>query len=159
MKPPVALLVLGLSLAGAAAAADRADPLVKKHLETAGTPFTIDDDNDFDITVDLGDGRTQKVFVLSDVNSVDGLEVRELWSAGYRAPDGKTIPVSVANRLLEHSNEVILGSWVKQSGGHGIFVIKIPADASSEDLDTAIDAVAANADKLEKEFTGDKDEF
>lgn len=154
-------VALGGALLGSMSvqAATSPDPLVKRHLETMKTPFEIDADNDFQITVDVGDGRTQRVFVISDVNSVDGLDVRELWSAGYRAPDRKTIPVDIANRLLENSNEVILGSWVKQSGGHAIFVIKVPADASAKDLDTAIDTVATSADKLEKEFTGDTDEF
>jgi hypothetical protein len=48
---------------------------------------------------------------------------------------------------------------VKQKGGHGVYVIKVPANASANDLDSAIDTCAGSADKLEREFTGDKDEF
>lgn len=141
-------------------AADRPDPQVKRHLEAKGTPYEIDDDNDFAITVDMGEnGRTQIVYVISDTNEVDGLAVREIWSTGYQAPDRKTIPVQVANRLLEHSHEVILGSWVKQDEGYAVFVVKVPANASSSQLDSAIDAAASSADKLEREFTGDTDTF
>lgn len=152
--------LIGLALvAGPVLAADKPDALVKRHLEAKGTPYEIDDDNDFAITVDLGDGRTQLVYVISDTNEVNGNEVREIWSMGYQAPDEKTIPVDVANRLLAHSHEVILGSWVKQDKGYATFVVKIPADASSSQLDGAIDATASSADKLEEEFTGDKDAF
>lgn len=158
--PSPLLLLLGASLfaAPAASAADKADPLVKRHLEARGTPYEVDEDNDFAILVDMSDDRTQQVYVLSDTNRVDGLDVREIWSTGYQALESGLLPVKVANRLLEHSHEVILGSWVKQED-YAVFVIKIPADASADQLDSAIDSAAATADQLEREFTGDLDEF
>lgn len=159
MRGIIGVLCCFTLMAGPAGAANAPDPLVKRHLEAKGTPYTIDEDNDFEVTVDLGDGRTQKVFILSGVNAIGGLRVRELWSAGYQAPDKRTIPVGVANRLLEHANEAILGAWVKQTQGVATFVIKVPANASADDLDSAIDAAAATADKLELEFTGDTDAF
>jgi hypothetical protein len=158
MRGVVAAAVLSV-VSFAVHSAEAPDPLVKRHLEAKGTPYTIDDDNDFAITVDFGNGRSQKVFVISNTYAVDGIRVRELWSAGYESQKGGVIPETVANRLLEHSQEVVLGSWVKQKGGYGIFVIKIPHDASADDLDTAIDTVASSADEIEEEFTGDKDAF
>jgi hypothetical protein len=154
------VLVMGLGVgAGAAWAADAPDPLVKRHLDAKDTPYKIDDDNDFAVTVDMGDGRTHQVYVISDTNAVGNLRVREIWATGYQSPDKRTIPVGVANRLLEHSHEVILGSWVKQGQGTATFVIKVPADASADDLDRAIDTAASTADKMELEFTGETDEF
>ncbi len=159
MKTFGSMLVLLIVSAGSAVAADRPDALVMKHLDSKGTPYKVDKDNDFKVTVNLGDGRTQQVFVLSNTNVVRSIKVREIWTPGYRAADEQTIPVAIANRLLEHSNEVILGSWVKQKGGYGIFVIKVPADASADDLDSAIDTAASSADELEREFSGTTDEF
>ena len=140
-------------------AADKPDAVVKRHLEAKGTPYEIDEDNDFSIVVDLGDGRTQMVYVISDTHRSNGIEVREIWSTGYQAPDKKTLPVKVANRLLEHSHDMVLGSWVKQEEGFATFVVKVPADASSSQLDGAIDAAASSADEIEEEFTGDLDEY
>lgn len=158
---PFASALLGLCVLASAPAlaADKADPLVKRHLEAKGTPYEVDQDNDYRIVVDLGDsGRTQQVYVLSDTNRVDGIAVREIWSTGYQALEKGMIPAKVANRLLEHSHTVILGSWVKQED-YGVFVIKIPADASADQLNSAIDSAATAADELELEFTGDLDEF
>lgn len=151
-------LALGCALASPAFAATKADPLVKRHLEAKATPYELDEDNDYRVLVDMGDGRTQQVYVLSTTNRVDGINVREIWSTGYQALEKGMIPAKVANRLLEHSHEVILGSWVKQDD-YAVFVIKIPADASADQLDSAIDSAASTADELEKEFTGDMDEF
>lgn len=154
-----AAILFAIFLVPAANAADRPAPEVKRQLEAAGTPYQVDDDNDFKVTVDLGNGRTQLVYILSDTNAVGTLRVRELWSAGYKAEDGRMIPLAVANRLLEHSNSVILGSWVKQKGGFAVFVIKIPHDATGAQLDTAIDQVAKTADEIEREFSGTEDTY
>ncbi|MBB5208501.1 hypothetical protein [Chiayiivirga flava] len=159
-SPLLLLLLLSASLLAApASAADKADPLVKRHLEARGTPYEVDEDNDYAITVDMGDGRTQLVYVMSNVHRVDGLAVREIWSNGYQSLEKGMLPAKVANRLLEHSHEVILGSWVKQGDGYAVFVVKIPADASADQLDSAIDTAAASADLIEKEFTGETDAF
>lgn len=154
----LATLIAACVFSAPALAADKPDPLIKRHLEAKATPYEVDDDNDYSILVDMGDGRTQQVYVISDTNRVDGINVREVWSTGYQALEKGMIPAKVANRLLEHSHEVILGSWVKQDD-YAVFVIKIPADASADQLDSAIDSAASTADELEKKFTGDEDQF
>lgn len=151
-------LALACVVAVPALAATKADPLVKRHLEAKATPYEVDEDNDYAVLVDMGDGRTQQVYVLSTTNRIDGINVREIWSTGYQALEKGMIPTKVANRLLEHSHEVILGSWVKQDA-YAVFVVKIAADASADQLDSAIDTAATSADKLEREFTGDEDQF
>ena len=40
-----------------------------------------------------------------------------------------------------------------------VFVVKIPADASQQQLDDAIDAATRSADQMEAALTPDKDEF
>ena len=51
-----------LALSAPLAHAATADPVVKAQLESKGTPFTIDDDGDFQITVRIDDERTQLGF-------------------------------------------------------------------------------------------------
>ena len=114
--------------------------------------ISIDDDGDFQITVRVDDERTQLVWVRSAVESTDHHKVREIWSPGYRTPTGDFTP-AIANDLLERSNNLKLGAWVKQDDV-AMLVIKIPADASADALDEAIDLAAASADAVERELLG-----
>lgn len=128
---------------------------VKAKLEAKGTPFTVDEDGDFSILVDIGEGRTQQVWVLAKYESGDRLKIREIWSPGFES-DADVFPEELANDLLERSNQLKLGSWVKQ-GRTAMLVAKIPAHASADELDEAIDLTAATADALELELTGRDD--
>jgi len=126
--------------------------IIRAHLEAKGTPFTIDEDGDFAITVRISDDRTQLVWVRSAVESTKHMRIREIWSAGYRS-DSDAFPAELANDLLARSQLLILGSWVKQ-GGTAMLVSKIPADAGADQLDEAIDLTAIAADALELELSG-----
>ena len=150
--------ILAAVVSVAAAAATAPDAGVKKALEAKGTPFEIDSDGDYKITVNFKDeGRTQLVFVRSVVETYGKHRVREIWSYGYQS-DKDQFSALVANRLLEASHRVILGSWVKQSKS-AVFVVKVSAEASADELDGAIDAAATAADEMEKELTEGRDEF
>jgi len=150
--------VLAAAAAQAAVAATTPDAGVRRALEAKATPFEVDDDGDYKITVNFKDeGRTQLVFVRSVVETYRNHRVREIWSYGYRS-DKDQFSALVANRLLDASNRVILGSWVKQSKS-AVFVVKVSADASADELDAAIDAAATAADEMEKELTEGRDEF
>jgi hypothetical protein len=158
MRHAVVLLsaLLAATFTHAVGAATTPDPTVRRMLEAKGTPFDVDSDGDYKITVNFkSEGRTQLVFVRSVVKTYG--KVREIWSYGYQG-DKDQLSALVANRLLEASNRVILGSWVKQSKS-AVFVVKISAEASADELDSAIDAAATAADEMEKELTDGKDEF
>jgi hypothetical protein len=161
---------LSLSLAASALAVAQADTprsspsrltnsfdsdSVKAKLEAKGTPFTVDEDGDFSILVDVGDGRTQQVWVLAKHESGDHVKIREIWSPGFES-ETDAFPADLANDLLERSHLLKLGSWVKQ-GRTAMLVAKIPAHASANELDEAIDLAAATADALELELTGKDD--
>lgn len=148
------LAAVGLTLATAAYAASP-DPVIKAQLESKGTPFTVDDDGDFQITVRVGKDRTQLVWVRSVVEETDHMRVREIWSPGYQA-SSDAFPAAVANDLLTRSNTLKLGSWVKQERV-AMLVTKIPADASASQLDEAIDLTAVAADAVELDLTGKDD--
>lgn len=150
----VCLAAACLALATSAHAATP-DPVVKAQLESKGTPFTVDDDGDYQITVRLEDDRTQLVWVRSVVEETDHMKVREIWSPGYES-ESAAFPAAVANDLMERSNMLKLGGWVKQDNV-AMLVVKIPADASAEVLDEAIDLAALSADAAELELTGKDD--
>ncbi len=149
----LALACLAVS-ATAVHAAD-ADPVVKAQLEKKGTPFTVDDDGDFQITVRIDENRTQLVWVRSVVEETNHMRVREIWSPGYQS-EGAAFPAAIANDLLERSNNLKLGSWVKQERT-AMLVTKIAADASADELDEAIDLTATAADEVELDLTGKDD--
>ena len=64
----------------------------------------------------------------------------------------------MANRLLAANQDNKLGSWAKQDE-YAVFVIRLPADASTEQLDDAIDAAITSADEIEAELTPGRDEL
>ncbi len=131
---------------------------IKAQLDAKGLKYEIDKDGDFKMIYEMADSkRTQTVFVRSPTFSYGGFESREIWSPAYRSENGK-LPVDVANTLLEQNAELKLGAWENQ-GGIAVMVLKIPADASADQLMAAIEGAAAIADGTEKSFTGDKDAF
>lgn len=136
-----------------------ADPAVKTQLESLGYTYELDDDNDYKLVFEVGeDGkRSQLAYVRSAVESYGEHEIREIWSPGYIA-DGDIFPVAIANRLLDASNLAKMGAWVKQ-GREAVFVVKIRADASQQELADAIDIAIRLADEMENELTPGKDDL
>jgi hypothetical protein len=160
-RPALALLLFLLAPGRAHAApgtgADaraNADPAVAVLLDQLGYRYEIDVDGDYKMTMAVGDERrSQLVFVRSPVETYGSLRVREIWSPAYASPGG-IFPGPVANRLLEASNDLKLGAWVKQDG-HALMVVKIDAGADAEALGQAITAAATSADEMEMELAGD----
>lgn len=169
MKPALLAALLALSGAILPAAAQEApaqaavapDPGIAMLLKQLEYEYEVDDDGDYKLLMAVGgdDERSQLVFIRSAVETYGQMKIRELWSYAYRAP-GESFPALVANRLLEASHNLILGSWVKQ-GQSAVFVIKLPADAGAQVLDEAIGAAVATADEMELELAADPaaDEF
>lgn len=150
---PILAAVLGLAFLAGNALAIEPDMVVKAKLEAKGTPYTIDEDGDFQIVVRMDDERTQLVWVRSVVEETSYQRVREIWSPAFQSRVD-SFPPSVANRLLEDSHRRKLGGWVKQ-GNVAVYVVKIDADASADVLDEAIDSAASVADELEQDLTGE----
>ncbi len=159
----LAVAVLSMSLSMPAPAADKAnetqrsaDTSIAQHLDGLKYQYQVDEDGDYRLTFEMENGRTQLAYVISAVEKYGDFQVREVWAPAYRGADG-AFPVAVANRLLDDSNASKLGGWVKQ-GDMAVFVVKLAADATSAQLDDAIDFVLRSADQMELELTG-KDEF
>ena len=152
-----ALLLLTVASAWAAEPAPSADPTLAKALESANVKFKVDQDGDYEMTFDMGEGRTQLVFARSPVETFGGTRVREIWSPGYRYSTPE-LDAKVANRLLLHSAEMIMGGWIRQKSA-AVFVVKIAADATPAQLRDALEAAAAAADQIEQELTPGTDEL
>jgi len=150
-----ALLALLLAVAGSSTAAE-ADKAVGRQLEKLGFNFEVDEDGDYRMVFDLDNDRTQLVYVRSAVEEFGSHAVREVWSPGYTSATD-ALPVAVANRLLEDAQDAKLGGWVKQQRT-AMFVVKVDAKASADQLNDAIDAATRTADAMELELTG-KDEL
>jgi len=153
------LLLLCGVFSGQLLAADPVEPdkKVLRMLESRKVRYEADADGDFKVTYELANGRTQLAFIRSKTFSYGKLGIREILSIGYRA-DGDQFPADVANRMLEHNNNAKLGAWAKQ-GKLAIFTSKIASDAGADELIDALEVTVSLADELEKEFTGDTDEF
>lgn len=133
------------------------DSRIRAQLDALGYKYQVDKDGDFVLTFGLDKDRSQMAYVLSATQRYGKLEVREIWSPGYRGADSQ-LPGDIANRLLEDSQLSKMGGWVKQDGV-AVFVVKIDAAASQQDLDDAIDYVVRAADQMEAELTPGQDEF
>lgn len=154
------LLPFALACALAVVPAARAatpDPAIKAQLETLDLKYEVDSDGDYKVVFDLGGGRSQLVWIRSTTEKYGSINVREIWSAGYKL-GGKPLSAAIANRLLEHSHGVILGGWTKQKE-FAMFVVKIPVNATPAQLRDAAEAAGDCADEIEKELTPDKDDF
>ena len=156
-----ATLALAFSLALAAltapAFAATPDPALKKLLDAQKMKYEIDSDGDFKVTFDLGKGRTQIVWIRSSTETYGSLKVREVWSPGYKLT-GAQLPAPIANRLLEHSHSMILGGWTKQKT-YAMFVVKILATATPQQVRDAAEAAADAADDIEQELAPGTDEL
>jgi len=158
--PAIALLSLCAPTAFAAAADEEVetkttpDPIVAQRLDAKKTPYTVDEDGDYRILVNVKDDRSQLVWVRSVVHETDEQKIREIWTYGLRSED-RSIPTHIANKLLSENMDLIVGAWARQEG-NAILIIKVPADASADTLDEAIDLSATIGDRMEKELvTGD----
>lgn len=130
------------------------DPAIAAQLKQLGYEYEVDKDGDYRLLMGFSDSpRSQIVFIRSATESYGKYRIREIWSYAYQST-GEALPALVANRLLEASNQLILGGWVKQ-GNHAVYVAKIPADARAEALGDALDAAASSADDMELELAAD----
>lgn len=134
-----------------------ADPLIRQQLDALGYRYEVDDDGDFVVTFSLDDDRNQMAYVISRTETYGKHKIREIWSPAYRAADSR-FSADLANRLLEDSQIAKMGGWVKQDD-MAVFVVKIPADASTEAFDDAVDYAIRAADQMEAELTPDLDAF
>lgn len=131
----------------------KGDDRVRSALDTESINYEIDDDGDFKVIFDLGEGRSQVAFVNSNTETFDGLEIREVWSVGL-VGNGQ-LTAEVANSLLARNATYKLGGWeIAQQGGKvmAIFKICVSASATPSELRSILETVSLMADEIEKEY-------
>ena len=130
------------------------DNRVKNRLDSRDFKYKITDSGDFRIIVELDNGRTQLLFVNSETETLNNMEIREVWSVGYKG----SMTAAVMRNMLRRSEKLKIGAWgINEAGDRGYFTAKIPANLETDDLIKVIFVVGEAADELEKDVVGTDD--
>lgn len=141
-----------LSTTAATTLRAEADQRIKKALDELDVKYMIDDDGDYAITITYeAEGRSQLVYVVSETDSIEGFEIRDVFSYAVR---DKAPTLEMTSGLMRTSNKSLIGAFEMTSGGNILYIAKIPANLPPKQLHGIIRAVAAYADDAEKEILG-----
>ena len=140
-----------------AAAGNAADASIGKKLDAQQLKYDVDGDGDYKLLFEAKDGRSQIVWVRSQVETLGGMRIREVLSIGGKlskvkgTEDIAAQAVLTSGAMLKSSSQK-LGGWVlKPDGEDSVFyyVAQVPADLNSDDHDTVARMVAKSADEFE----------
>ena len=140
-----------LSTTAATTLRAEADQRIKKALDELDVKYVIDDNGDYAITIYEAEGRSQLVYVVSETDSIEGFEIRDIFSYAVR---DKAPTLEMTSDLMRTSNKSLIGAFEMTSGGNILYIAKIPANLPPKQLHGIIRAVAAYADDAEKEILG-----
>lgn len=141
-----------LSTTAATTLRAEADQRIKKALDELDVKYVIDDDGDYAITIAYeAEGRSQLVYVVSETDSIEGFEIRDMFSYAVR---DKAPTLEMTSDLMRTSNKSLIGAFEMTSGGNILYIAKIPANLPPKQLHKIIRTVAAYADDAEKEILG-----
>lgn len=134
------------------------DARVAAALKAAGLDYILDD-GDFRLDYEVGEGRSQRVWVASATARVDQLEIRDVWSVAARGKG--EVPADLARMLLKENVRMILGAWqVNQSPEEYLVVYsaQVAAAADPATLQKVIEVVMFSTDRIERKLS-DQDTF
>jgi len=145
----------------AAAAVAEHDARVRERLEQTDLKFEIDEDGDFKLLFEYDDDRSQIVFINSETETYEDLEIREIWAVGY-VPDEENgkVPADVSANLIRANSQIKMGAWQVQKLGDkevGVFRATISANADKETILDTLRLVGISADEKEAELLGSDD--
>ena len=135
------------------------DQRVKKVLDTTDLKYEIDSDGDFKLIFEYDDGRSHIVFINSNTETYQNMEIREIWAVGYVAESG-TISAPIALNLIRANSTIKLGAWqVHKMGDREVasFRAMISANSNAETITDVLRLVGISADEKEAELTGTDD--
>lgn len=127
------------------------DAFIVTQLEELGYEYEMDTDGNFRLLFDLDDERSQLVWIRNRTYESHGIAMRDVWSFALRLR-GKYASVKLADRLLRDSLDSIMGGWMRD-GDYIAYLVKLPADATVEQLDAALGEAIDKADALELKET------
>ena len=139
--------------------AKRADTRIARTLDGLGIPYQLMKDNNYKVEVQIDNNRTQVVVIESTVLTAKGTKPFRTVRSTAMFTSG-AVPAAVQNRLKKANEEFAPSEpWQIYKYKDGSTVdFEMSADADGSDLDTIIEQVAEEADKMEQEITG-QDEF
>ena len=134
------------------------DNSVKRRLDAVGQKYEVDKDGDFKMTFSFTDEkRTQIVFVSGAPYEVaNGAQVRNVF-----APLAKVDEDKIAGRaieLLKDNNTYKIGAY-EIEGNIVMLSLKLPDNATPQQLQKAVQMAASVADDKEKAISGPRDTF
>ncbi len=132
---------------------------IKELLRKAQLEYEIED-GIFRLVVDVGEDRSQLVFINSQTKEIGGEEIVEIWSPAYTETPNQQ--ERLALHLLIASENKEIGAWqayLSDAQVTFIFVAKVPLSALTPSfLEAICEYVAIIADEVEERLTGE-DEF
>ena len=136
------------------------DDRVKQLLDKTELKYEIDKDGDFKLLFEFEDGRSQIVFVNSNTETYQGLEIREVWAVGYQPAEGDKVDAAVSEHLIRANAQLKLGAWQVQKLGDqevGVFRAMISAESGKDVLVDTMRLVGVTSDEKESELLGSDD--
>lgn len=143
----------------AAESAKEPDAAMKAALDELDLKYEIGPNGDFKLIFDVGEGRSQLVFIQSEMESYGGSKIREIWSPVMKVKG--PLAADLANQLLVDSQDRKVGGWQVMDLGEDrlvVYAIKLPDPKEKEELFRMINAVMLSADEMEKKLT-EKDDY
>ncbi|GIV24230.1 MAG: hypothetical protein N3A68_05655 [Bacteroidia bacterium] len=133
---------------------------IKRVLSQAQLEYKVLNSGNFALVFQTEGGRTQIVFINSQMEDLKGYPIIKLWSVVYQ---GKTLDKLVLGRLLLYPAQYkIVGSEITEEEGQvfGVYTIKIPFSAFTPNMAKALCEMLANmSDKSEAELRKGANDF
>jgi len=130
-------------------AKDRA--LIEALLKKQDLAYTIDDEREMlKLGFELGDNRSQRIWIDSEILEVDGFWLVQICSVSYRGILTKPMMLDLL------SDRYKIGHWsvVKSDKGHDVlFTAEVPTYLSPKDFEICCRLVAEAADLLERKWS------
>jgi hypothetical protein len=153
-KALIIFAVLALAAAAALAAEGKPDARVSKLLGRLHIDYSTTDTGNFSIDYDLGSGRKQTVYIMSETETYGSLEIREIWTnAGNLDSEPSSDDLM---QLLQDNNDEKIGAWSLESSDDGgplaYFSVKVPTYLKDKDFSDMIQFVAQVGDAMERKL-------
>jgi len=130
---------------------------IEKLLKKAKLKHQVDKEGDFKLLFDMGEGRSQLLFISSQTEEMGGQEIVEIWSPAYKGTASQQSGLA----LLTESTKKKIGAWEAVQGEQQTFFVfkaKVPLSALKPDFLKAVCwGVASVADEKEKQLSGTDD--
>jgi uncharacterized membrane protein YcgQ (UPF0703/DUF1980 family) len=157
----MATLSLVLAAIQPASTAEQEDGRVRAALLKAGVEFTVTNDKNFKVIVNLRSGRTHVVLLDSSTSKINGtsMEFREIYAMGHKVEGG--LSEVITNKMMKQSHDKKIGAWEIIAGSStslAVFTAKVDANLNDTNLVKIINSVGLVADTMELEISG-KDDY